>query len=57
MDEVADAAAVLGRIVGAEHVDLGALSGRGLDRDLEQMGGADGGKTDPALRVAPATLK
>ena len=49
MDEVADAAAVRRRIVGAEHVDLGALAGGGLDRDFQQMRGADGGKPDARL--------
>ena len=44
MDEVADAAAVRRRIIGAEHVDLGALAGGGFDRDLQQMRRADGGK-------------
>ncbi|CEG07350.1 hypothetical protein BN961_00739 [Afipia felis] len=37
VDEIADAASVRRRVVGAEHVDLGALAGGGLDRDLEQM--------------------
>ena len=37
MDEIADAAAIRRRIVGAEHIDLCALPGRGFDRDLEQM--------------------
>jgi hypothetical protein len=46
VDEVSDTAAVRRRIIGSEHVDLGALSGGGLDRDLEQMGGADCGETD-----------
>ena len=49
MDEVADAGAVRRRIVGAEHVELGALAGGGLDRDLQQMRRADGGKPDARL--------
>jgi hypothetical protein len=35
MDEVADAASIRRRVVGAEHVDLGALPGGGFDRDLQ----------------------
>src|SRR6202021_1717897 len=37
MNEVPDAASVGRRVVGAEYIDLGALPGGGLDRDLQQM--------------------
>ena len=57
MDEIADATSVRRRIVGAEHVDLGALPGGGLDRDLQQMRGADGGKPDACLRIGARDIE
>jgi hypothetical protein len=57
VDEIADAAAIRRRIIGAEHVDLGALSGRRLDRDLEQMRGADGGQSDPCFRIGAGDVE
>jgi len=57
VNEIPDAAAVGGRIVGSEHIDLGALPGGRFDGDLQQMGRADGRKADAASGSAPATLK
>jgi hypothetical protein len=57
VDEVADAASVRRRIVGAEHVDLGALAGRGLDRDLQQMRRADGRQSDARLRIGARDIE
>ena len=57
MDEVADATSVRRRVVGTEHVDLGALPGRGFDRDLEQMRGADGGEADARQRIGACDVE
>ena len=51
MDEIPDAASVRRRIVGSEHVDLGALPGGRLDRDLQQMRRADGRQSHARLRI------
>ena len=58
VDIVAHAGAVGRVVVGAEDVDMAALAGRRLDRDLDQVGGArrSTGPTRPS-GSAPATLK
>ena len=57
MDEIADAASIRRRIVGPEHVDLGALSGRRLDRDLDEMGGAHGRESDAAQWIGTRDIE
>ena len=57
MDEVADAASIRRRIVSAEHIDLGALPGGGLDRDLEQMRSPNGGDAAAAFRIGAGDVE
>ena len=57
MDVIANAGAVRGRIVGAEHVDLGALAKRGLDRDLDEVGCAQVDCPVRSSRVGPGDIE
>ena len=57
MNIVADAGAVRCRIVGAEHVHLRPQSERGLDRDLDEVGGAFGRLAGAAERVGAGDVE
>ena len=57
VNEIADAASIRRRIVGAEHVDLGALAGGGLDGDLQKMRRADCGEPDAGLRIGAGDVE
>ncbi len=57
MDEIADAGSVRCRVIGAEHVDLGALSGGGFDRDLQEVGGARRGEADTRQRIGAGDIE
>ena len=57
VDVIADAGAVRRRIVGAEHVDLGAPAERGLDRDLDEMRRARGRLPGAQLRIGAGDVE
>jgi hypothetical protein len=55
VDDVPDTAAVRRRIIGSEHIDLGALAGGGFDRDLQQMRGPTVARPNRGIPVAPGS--